>query len=228
MLADTIIKAIEGRGHKLEIDAEEKITWSGKSYLVYDCYLSIKCEKVRFKISEKLNRVERSLSKEDKEQLESYRYISDRWRYVSSGLLRVKVLEADYRNDTWMDNDKKTVEEQIPLIIYAILFAANRQKQRSIERKHEEQRRAEEKRIAIQNEELEKQEQQSIDDLMSQVNNWEKSVRIRKYLEEFECIVRGDVSLYDDSFMKYWIKWAHDYADNLDPLTAIKESSSGV
>ena len=106
MLADTIIKAIEKRGHKLEIDAEEKRTWSGNPYLVFDCYLSIKCEKVRFKISKKLNRVERSLSKEDKERLESDRYISDRWRYISSGLLRVKVLEAEYRDDTWMDNDK--------------------------------------------------------------------------------------------------------------------------
>ena len=86
------------------------------------------------------------------------------------------------------------------MIIYAILSAANRQKQRSIERKHEEQRWAEEKRIAKYNEELENQEQQRIDDLMSQVKNWEKSVRIRKYLEEFECVVEGDASIYECPF----------------------------
>jgi hypothetical protein len=218
MLADTIIKAIEARGHKFRICVSENKYWyTSQTYKVEECYFDIKGEKVRFAISEKMNQVKRLLTEEGKKELERHGYVRYEYKYLSSGILKVKILEAYYRENTLMDNDKMTVEQQIPLIIKGILSAADRQKKTRIQKKIEDCRRAKEKRLAELKALLEEHEKQRIDDLENQVKKWKQAVAIRNYLNAFEEAMGTDE--YRDHGMKYWLEWAYGYADQIDPLS---------
>jgi hypothetical protein len=224
LLADTIIKAIERRGHRFKIDIVREISiWpSDEKCVVKKCYFVIKGEKVSFAISEKKNRIEREYTKEEQAKLDSGGYVYRRYKYLSSGILKVKIPEARYYENTYMENGKMTVEEQIPVIVKAILTVADSQKKSRIWAKEDEIRRAKEKKLAEHKILLYKQEKQRIDDLKAQIKKWKKAVAIRKYLNAFEDAV-GIEEEHDDHAMKYWLDWAYGYADQIDPLSKLRE-----
>lgn len=80
-------------------------------------------------------------------------------------------------------------------------------------RKEEEERRRQAKWKEI------LMEQEKVDDLIEESEDWAKSNRLRDYInaKKADYISRG-VSISPESDAGKWLKWASDQADRLDPL----------
>lgn len=116
-----------------------------------------------------------------------------------------------------MDTKKTSIEEQVPLIVKGILTAADKRKKWRIEKGIEERHEAEEERLAELRELNAEHEQERISDLIAQVDSWHKASAIRHYLNAFEKASFKD-ECNRDAHIEYWLDWANNYADSLDPL----------
>ena len=191
MVIDTIIKALENRGHQFKVTQEERDGYGGEKIKIEHCNFEIKGEKVSFSISEKLN-----------------------------GSLRFIVPNASYQKYSWTETKTKKIEDKVPQIIQGILKAANSFKKRRIEAKHREIREAKERQKAWEREVRMRKEREEIDNLMSQVDNWNKARSIRSYLRAVERFVIQKRGGYDKgSEIDQWLTWAYDFAKKIDPLT---------
>jgi hypothetical protein len=208
MLIDTIIKALENRGHRFEIITEEKDNYDGSKSEIKHCYFKIKGEKVTFSIGEKVvdsNRTDMKSNGENKPE------------YI--GMLKFIALAAYHEKYTWVETRTKRIEEKVPLIIKGILKAADSFKKMRIKAKHREIREAKERQIALEKEMQLRKEQENINNLMSQIDNWKKARSIRSYLRAAELFVIQEYKGYDkDSEFDKWLVWAYNYANRIDPL----------
>jgi hypothetical protein len=217
LLIDAIIKAVERRGHKFSIETEKR-EYGSERYEFKHCCFEIKSEKVRFSIREKLNQVEHVLTSEEKNHKKMY---GNTWGpkhdFNPSGKLKFIIAKNHFDNYTWIDTEKKKLEDKLPSILKGILKAADYFKKQRFEEKIRAIRQAQERQRAWEEERRRMEEQKCIENLMAQVNNWQTSRRIRQFLRRVERIA---IRYNDDrdSKLNRWIDWAYRYADKIDPL----------
>ncbi len=210
MLIDTIIKAMEDRGHKLKVVTEERELYRDHKYTVKYCYFEIKGEQIRFHLRERFRQV---APKPDEKPY------SNEWVYEPSGKLEFSIPCAYSCKYSWKDAEIKKLEDKLPLILKGILKAADSYKKKRVADKIRAEKEAEERRRAWENELQKRKERERIDDLMGQVNNWQKAKLIRRFLKSAEQAVIQKNGRYDkDSEFDQWLSWANNYAKSIDPL----------
>ncbi|MFC1828041.1 hypothetical protein ACFL0O_00330 [Thermodesulfobacteriota bacterium] len=218
-IMDTVIKVLEKLG--------------------YDVYLSegrtktkIKEVPISFGISEKLTTKKKRPKEHDlkgRYRFGHSRFIEERVPY---GDLCLTIHEAEdfyiYGcQQNWNDGKKSKLENRINSFIDGLVTVAVAKIEHDKEKKEEERRRMERRR-QIEEERLKRaelrqrylEEEARVKKLISEAENWRRGQILREYIAEIERhATAGELSLSLEKPVMEWMKWAHDQADRLDPLT---------
>ena len=218
-IMDTVIKILDKKG--------------------YDVYLSegrtrtkILEIPISFGISEKLATKKKRPEEHDlngRYRFGHSRFIEER---VPSGDLGLTIHEAqDFYiygcQQNWNDGKKSKLENRINSFIDGLVTVAVAKIERDKEREEEERRRIERQRQL--EEEWQKradlrkgylEEEARVTRLISEAENWKRSQILREYIVEIKKhTTGGDLPFSLDKPLVEWLKWAHDQADRLDPLS---------
>jgi hypothetical protein len=205
LFADKLLKAAEGRGYSV-VSGNDKT-----------CQIAVDGEEVAIAIRERLN--------QRKNAGETFK-----WRattLVPSGELTV-ILGGGYSSKPAIaDTTRWKVEDRIEKALEKIAETARNQKERRLEherwtRKYEaEQRKREEEERRILS------EKQKKDDLLAEVSNWKRAEEIRAYIARArEVIAEAGVRPDQNAQPGQKLAWAENYANLLDPLTALRHTGS--
>lgn len=216
-IVDSLIKALEERGHKVSI--------SGESTAVNISDIS-----VRFGISEEL--ISKRKEPKDHDLDGSYQFGHSRFyeERVPSGNLCLMINESSYYwrgtcQTKWRDLPSKKLEERLNNVVAGLLKVTSLKKER-IRREEEEERqriemelkRDEEKRIRADKIKRIKEESERVSRLITNAENWRKSKLVREYIAAVEAhAATGDEPKIQGD-LGAWLKWAKDQADRLDPF----------
>jgi hypothetical protein len=194
-IADALIKALEARGHKVEVKDKDyhRIT-----------FVTIVDTVVEFGIREPYRQREAAVQKHSWRKME----------YYASGALAVSIKSwlGDGLQATWTDTKTQRIEDRMNDIVVGFVRAAAKIRQENIEREkrhraYEEARRQEEERRKKRQEELER-----FEGLKKKVSRWRQAEEIRAYV----AAVRGSGDLEEER--ERWCEWALMHADRIDPL----------
>ena len=218
-IMDTVIKALEKLGYGVYIAGGRTKT-------------KIQEVPISFGISEKLTTKKKR--PEDHDLSGSYRFghsrfIEDR---APSGDFCLTIHEAEdfyiYGcQQNWNDGKKSKIENRINSFIDGLVTVAVAKIERDKEREEEERRRIERQK-QLENERLKRaelrrrylDEEARVTKLISEAENWKRSQVLREYIVEIEKHKAGDELPFSlDKPLADWLKWAHDQADWLDPLS---------
>lgn len=187
---------------------------------------------ISFGISEKL--VTKKKRPEEHELDGRYRFGHSRFieERLPSGDLSLTIHDAEdfyiYGcQQNWNDGKKSKVENRINSFIHGLVTVAaakierDREKEEEESRKMERLRQLEEERIKraeVRRRYLE--EEAKLNKLVSEAENWKRSQILREYIAEIERLATaGELSLSLEKPLVELLKWAHDQAKRLDPLS---------
>ena len=189
-IMDMLVKAIEARGWEVKT----RVYWGGQSCAAMHGH------NICFDIKEQLRR--RELPEEGERQ---------RWAYDPTGQLSLRI--SRQQRSPWSDRKNHKIEGEIESFVLEMEALAERYAHGDAERaqmeeekkRREAQAREEERRFAA---------------LRQEAANWHESKLVRSYLEALhEEAIRRFGKIDPDSKLDQWLKWAHERADELDPLT---------
>lgn len=204
-ILDALAKACESRGFLLRYE-QQRDPYGGVSIIVDGVPVSIS-------LSERMFRRPYQPTKKEIRQQERSKYISlPVYSYRPSGELSVSI---GYRGGTWKDRRGHRLETQLNDIMLGLRrYAAdqNAQAQARIDAKRHMEalhRQRDELRARIE------KEQQAVDALCDEANDWQQAQIIRDYVQavEAEPATRNRLKK-----RQVWAKWAREQADRLDPL----------
>lgn len=200
-IMDALLKALEARGYSAEVSKDGPMA----------TYILVGAEKVKVRLSEKANRSEGELTAEEKKK--PAHTISNRWVYSPSGKLTFEIDEyCDGFQKKWTDKAQKPLEKQLNDVIAGLILAGEALRLRRIEREEEQRRQRE-----LERRRMEDQERRYY--LDQHLQAWSESERLREFLSACEVSLverKGELAL--DSAEAKWLRWAHRYADRIDPL----------
>jgi hypothetical protein len=142
---------------------------------------------------------------------------NDKWRshvFVPSGLLLLK-LDGLYGRE-WVDSVTKQIEEQIPSML--IKFEEEARRLNEWKANAEQERLKRETKLKLEKEWQEKHNTELAASriLFQRAMRWEKSLMLRKYIDELEARIPKDTQVPEE--MLQYIEWAQKKADWYDPF----------
>ena len=200
-IMDALLKALEARGYSAEVSKDGSMA----------TYILIGDEKVKVRLSEKVNRSERELTAAEKKK--PVHNISNRWVYSPSGKLTFEIDEyCGACQKKWTDKAQTPLEDQLNEVLAGLILVGEALRLRRIEHEEEQRRQREQERRR-----MEDQERHYY--LDQHLKSWSESQRLREFLNACEtALVERKGDLAPDSSEAKWLRWAHRYADRIDPL----------
>lgn len=157
------------------------------------------------------------------------RFIEER---VPSGDLGLTIHEAEdfyiYGcQQNWNDGKKSKIENRLNSFIDGLVTVAIAKIERDKEREEEKRRKIErqrqleeERRKRAELRRMYLEEEVKVTKLISEAENWKRSQILREYIAEIEKYATGgELPFSLDKPLAEWLKWAHEQADRLDPLS---------
>jgi len=186
---DTLIKLLEYRGHKV-------IVRQSATYAV------IGTIELNLTLRESSNRVFNT---------------EGRWRtsnLIPNGKLHLKTGKHSW-DKQWLEN-KNGLESMLAKIVARLELDAEKETKWLEDCRLSSIKRQEDEKVRLEAEALRKAEQQRIDELVLQSEQYEKAQRIRRLVSaaQQQMEVKGRTT---PEFSE-WVKWAYEKADNFDPL----------
>jgi hypothetical protein len=224
-----LLKALEARGLELRVDNE-----SGQA-----CYVTVLNERLMFSLEEQLDRQERKLTPEEKQEVKVWGYSRDipRHSYHPSGRLSISIdngpLHVRHR---WSDSGRQKLERLLNAFIRGLVRNAERLKldrleeaRRRREREEAEKRWREEEERRQQEEERRREEEARFQKLEQMVANWQRSQAIEAFLVAVEEAARDRCrEIHPESELGLWLSWARARGLALDPIHgAFREPERG-
>lgn len=207
-LFDTLIKALEIRGHQVTLKGQER-----ESETVVD----ILGEQI---VIEMLEREKRAINpKYDP---------NDHWRepqyiYRPSGIIELQIkgyyypFELDRR--TVRDIQSKKIEDRLNEFIIFLLKAADKSRRNRVHDEEQRKIREEKERRQREFEEAFKKEKSKVEELFKNVDEYYRAYQIRLYIEAVINSHReAESGLSSIEELESWVKWANAQADRIDPL----------
>ena len=222
---DTLLKALEARQYKVSVDSGEN---GHTSALVLG-------EAVPFWIEEIVDPVERPLTAKERQEKEKYSWMHTRPYYnqVPSGRLALKIGSAPYTGirRTVADSEKRRLEDSLNKFVEVVVLGAEKQKSERLEKERREREWKERERLRLEEQRRQELERQRLEILTRQVDDWDRSRRIRKFIAEMRELELssskktwkiGEIPLAE------WMEWALGYADRIDPVAPIRKARQTV
>jgi hypothetical protein len=198
---DALLKALLTRGYTAEVSKDGTAA----------THVLIGAEKIKVTLWERAKRAERELTAEEKRK--PPHEISNRWVYGPSGELTFEIDEyCGGCHTKWVDRARRPLEDQLNEVVAGLILAGEALRLRRLEHE-EEQRRQQE----LERRRAEDQERRHY--LEQHHEAWLQSRRLREFLRACEESLvgrKGELAL--DSPEAKWLRWAHRYADRVDPL----------
>ncbi len=202
---------LEDRGHEVKM-YHQKHDYYGRNEISPN--LIINGEEIEFIIREKMTQYEKPKEHD----------WDSKYSYKPSGKLIFEIDSYYAKRQTWSDGIMHKLEDYLYDIILNILMAARKLKENNRTAWHQEEQRIENEKRRLEEEKLKQIELKKIGNLEAQAENWRKSQEIRKYLKASELSTQEQCRGYDEgSEYDIWLKWAYQYADQLDPLIVFNE-----
>ena len=218
-IMDTIIKVLEKKGYGVYLSEGRTKT-------------KIQEVPISFGISEKLATKKKRPEEHDLDGRYRFghsRFIEER---VPSGDLSLTIHKAEdfylYGcQKNWNDGKKSKLENRINSFVDGLVTVAVAKIERDKEREEEERRRIErqkqmeeERRKRVELRRMYLEEEARVTNLISEAEDWERSQILREYIAEIEKHATDDELPFGlEKPLVEWLKWAHDQADRLDPLS---------
>lgn len=190
-IMDKIIKLLKQRGHNVIVK--------------YDTtYVVIREEEIKIRLRERLKRI----------TIPDAKYSWGSTDYIPTGILTFKVDE--YPEKEFYDNNKQTLEEQIPKILTKLELVSDKIKRDNEEReiRHQEYKKQREIEEAIKKRHA--NEIENFKKLLEDSERWKKASDLRNFIKELESNAIKENKLSEE--LSNWIKWSNDKADWFDPL----------
>jgi hypothetical protein len=189
-LMDSLIKLLEKRGHKVEVNRQTEVI--------------IKEQKYNLRLAEKNRRVKNNT-----------KYSWESYDLEPTGFLCLKV-NTYIPLTEWSDSKTKPLEGKLLDILAWLEVRAERDIRQAIEsaiwsKQYEEKRQKERDLQKLRDIEL-----ADFEGLFSKATRWHKAQYLRNYIKEFENYTNKTNTL--DAKKKEWIKWAKEKADWYDPF----------
>jgi hypothetical protein len=210
LIMDTLIKALEERGCQVLLSGGET------EVRILDTILGIS-------ISEQLVREKQEPKDPDFDG--DYPFGHSRYEEKSSpsGYLCLAIKAGFYLDgyvrQSWSDGKKQRIEDNLNGFIKSLARTAVQKKENIKKQQQEERERVErQKRWEIERRRAE-EEKKKFEKLMSDVDDWHKSRRIREYIAKVEeMAASGKYTFNFEGGLDNWLKWAKAQADRVDPL----------
>lgn len=206
---DALIKGFEKRKMKISVrdDQETEVVVLG--------------EPVKMRLEEKMRQRERQLTSEEKIKFLQYGWISNRYEYIPTGKLSLKIDGwGDGLRKLWSDGKTRRLEDCLNDFVIGIIKMAAYKREWHRAREREEMERQEKERQRLEKIERIKAEKERVLALEKKASDWHKSKQIREYIEAVkqDALLR-DGEIIPGSELDEWINWARRQADRLDPIT---------
>jgi hypothetical protein len=201
---DAVLKALESRGYLVKVSRDY---WE-KATRVFCADVDAE---VQISLSESYREVERELTPAERKKppyLIDHRLIS-----VPSGKLTLKVKGRRVETKWWKDKKLDPLENRLNELVAGIITKLESLRLEELAKKEAKQRQIDEQRRR-------EEEQVRRNKLHKDVASWRKSNDIRAYLRAYEeKLLRQRGEIAPGSEEDLWLKWARQYADQLDPLS---------
>lgn len=146
-------------------------------------------------------------------------YPSTGFDYYPTGHLSLIIRNVEGIRHTWSDTDKKRLEDLLNSFIKGLMKAAVHVRTCRMQREKEEREREERRKKIEEHRRLRQEETERLKVLEDQVSNWDKSQRIRQFIEAArEAALKKNGSIEPGSELDQWIAWVKKQADRFDPL----------
>ena len=190
-IMDKIIKLLKQRGHNVFVKSNTTI-------------VEIKGEEIKIRLRERFKRI----------TIPDAKYSWSSTDYIPTGILTFKVDE--YPEKEFYDNNKQTLEEQIPKILTKLELVSDKIRRDNEEReiRHQEYKKQKEIEEAIKKRHA--NEIENFKKLLEDSERWKKATDLRNFIKELESNAIKENKLSEE--LSNWIKWANDKADWYDPL----------
>lgn len=207
-IMDALLKALEARGHSVEFAKDG----SGSTQVI------VGKQKVRIRLSEKVNRTTREMTKEEKKNPP---YFSELWVYTPSGKLTFELDEytSEMGQKKWADKESSPLEEQLNDIMVGIFNTGEALRLRELRWQEEARLRREAELQQMEEDRRRREEEEQRKHLEAQAEIWVRSRNFRSFLEACEHkMIEQLGGVTPDSPEAEWLEWARRHADRLDPL----------
>lgn len=210
---NTLLKTLEACGCELEVVRE--------SYR-RSALLGVYGSKYQLRLRELTRREPHVPTQKELADKEKYSYTKiPKWDYFPSGPLSFELGHetGNHALRVWADGKMRRVEDMIPEIVRGIMEEADAAKARRKREWEESRRQAMEAQARYEAEKRRKEEQAQTDALVREVERWETSRRIHRYVRVVRRTVLERHGRIDKgSELDTWMSWASSVANRLDPL----------
>lgn len=221
-IADTLLKALEARGFKVEVTEPDKRPgldyYSRRDITPSKTGVHILGSFVEFGIEEGRDIIKTEHETEHHGRgSNAYSYTPPpTYEHRPNGKLTLKI-KRSYRHrarTTWSDGKKQRVEDCLNAFIVGLIHTAEHERIWRAERDRQHREWEEQQQRRLEQERKREVEKARIHDLDKRVSAWRKAKTIREFLEEVEAAARqlGD-DLSPDSDLTRWLAWARGYAE---------------
>jgi len=201
---DAVIKAIEERGHVVEVEKYKRENYSEPQYRTV---MLVDDESVEIEITETTRRIERP------RQGSSDPY--PKYEFVPSGQLSL-VIQNGTRS-RWSDGAKRTLESQLGRFIQGIAVAAVELKESRRRREEFEREQIEAQRRQREESERRRTEAARVRALNAVIDRMHSARWVPEYLMQ----LKENLSTFpqaDTPDMQDWLTWVEGYAGRIDPM----------
>ena len=190
-IMDKIIKLLKQRGHNIIVKYNTT-------------HVVIRDEEIKIRLREKLKRI----------TIPHDKYSWSTTDYIPTGILSFKIDE--YPEKEFNDNNKLTLEEQIPKILTKLELVSDKIKRDNEEREIRHQEYLKKREIEEAIKKRHKNEIENFKKLLEDSERWKKATDLRNFIKELESNAIKENKLSEE--LSNWIKWSIDKADWFDPL----------
>jgi hypothetical protein len=210
-LMDALIKALEARGHEVEI-LPPHLNYTENTRVV------VGGDSVQLTLREAIRQHKNVLTDQEKalpfwQQPAKYRHSTD-----GTLLFTIDQYGVNHVKKRWVDGRVK-LEDQLNAVIIGILTVAEHNRVQRLQREAEERRRRAEEERRLEAERRQREEEQRRKDLERMAERWFESRRLRLFIQACEqtLAAESETQQSKDSVVR-WLRWAREHADRIDPM----------
>ena len=211
-IMDALVKALVGRGMRVHISDD----W-GTPTLV-----TVRGEEIRISLTEKLDRRERKLSREERRKQVRGQWFGERYVYSPSGRLALQVHGDSMRSvwRSWRDGKRRKIEDRLNDFVEGLHLAVEERQEERRQTVIRQAQWAEERARQEEEQRRRWEEQHRREQCDKEVASWAKSQQLRAYADAVRtAAIRKHGAIAPGSKLDQWLEWAIRYADSLDPST---------
>lgn len=215
---DGVLKALQSAGWKFGAPQEG-----------HGLTVNVEGEQLGVRLYEGIGRVNHVPTEEERVRIKKYPDIHGvpEWGERPSGKLNLAIGKEEFSGVRmrWTDGKGHPLETKVESFIQGLTEAARAKLGWRKECEEQQRRWEEDRRKEQEASDRRYEEQQRAERLQQQVEDWEKSRRIREYIADMRAnAVRPETWKIGEIPLPEWMTWALGFADSIDPVAPIRKA----